>query len=210
MCIRLHDRRAIAIWQVSAEDYSRLVFELLFVGMVAYFITNELREGFKGGLREYLNGGFWNVVDIAALVFYILNIGAYVWIVDFMRSLQLKENNLAEACCTLCDPEGCDATYNEIVKQFGQISSLTYYYENYALTNTVSLFIGTVRFFKYVEFHQRMALVTNTIVMAATELIHFLFLYIIVSLMYACMVSIVSLMYACIMSSSGRLRPSIP
>ena len=53
--------------------------------------------------------------------------------------------------------------------------------------NSLTLLLGVVRLFTLLQFHERMAIITNTIETAATELVHFMIIFSMVCGVYAVM-----------------------
>ena len=173
----------------QADDYARLVFELLFVIMFVVnvvFEFDEMRGVYRstGSLGDYLT--VFNLVDWAAFTVRFAMIVVWCVIVARCESFEsalrfdvfaddVAVGRITEASAALADAQ---RTYADV----GRLKQLYVIYER---LNVYSIIVMVFQLLKNLDFHPRMGLVSRTIRIAAFDLFFFFILMGLITGLYA-------------------------
>ena len=173
----------------QADDYARLVFELLFVIMFVVNVVFEFDEArgvyrSTGSLGDYLT--VFNLVDWAAFTVRFAMIVVWCVIVARCESFEsalrfdvfaddVAVGRITEASAALADAQ---RTYADV----GRLKQLYVIYER---LNVYSIIVMVFQLLKNLDFHPRMGLVSRTIRIAAFDLFFFFILMGLITGLYA-------------------------
>eukprot|EP00033_Pygsuia_biforma_P001086 GCRY01001237.1.p1 GENE.GCRY01001237.1~~GCRY01001237.1.p1 ORF type:complete len:759 (+),score=205.88 GCRY01001237.1:259-2535(+) len=157
---------------VTAWDTFRAVLEVLFIGILFYFMYSEYDDckalydrsvGLKSLLPYFLSG--WNVLDIANIILF--------WAVIVMQIIYIAHP----------DRLSFDLSNDHYIP----MEKLALLYTNIFNVMSFNLLLSFIKFFKYVQFNGRMVLLWSTLGKAAGDLFTFLIFFLIVLLGFASM-----------------------
>ena len=162
-----------------AMDYFRLLIEICFFSWSLFSIGWEFVEMRNEGCEEYWSGkeSVWNYIDWAAMAFLMSNLILWILIVVWTALWELPARPLALDAKAKMDVE----------KMLANFSDVNYIYTLYGGTNVISLLFMIIRLLKSLNYHPKLAIVSNTIGGAAEDLMHFSLVFIIVLCVYSFM-----------------------
>eukprot|EP00281_Chroomonas_sp_CCMP1168_P032498 CAMPEP_0206243566 /NCGR_PEP_ID=MMETSP0047_2-20121206/17674_1 /ASSEMBLY_ACC=CAM_ASM_000192 /TAXON_ID=195065 /ORGANISM="Chroomonas mesostigmatica_cf, Strain CCMP1168" /LENGTH=1778 /DNA_ID=CAMNT_0053668691 /DNA_START=6 /DNA_END=5343 /DNA_ORIENTATION=+ len=169
-----------------------LFLQILFALMVVADAGRELREMYTSGrdewLVEYLES-FWNWMDWSHLCLLSVCCGFWAYYGDLVSRMTMNDSypvlsaldSNARMFATSAQPE-----YNMLFL-VDQIRAIADIKMKYMAVNSICVILFVVRILKIIDFQPRMALITRTLRVASTDLLHFLVLFFIVLGGYATM-----------------------
>ena len=156
----------------DGRDFFRLVLELIFVGGVIYFFWDAVKKTKKLGW-VYLEEGGW--VNFFGTFLYTVNI--LLWII-----LSVENNKVKTP-----DAPRITQAPMEIQTFTRQFDSLSWVHAAYSLSNQASIFLNMVRVVVFLEFHNRLSIITKTLGACMADLLHFFILFITLFVLFAYM-----------------------
>ena len=161
------------------EDFVRLAIEVVFFSWSIFSIFWELIEMKNEGCAEYWggDGSVWNYIDWLASAVLISNLVLWITIVIMTALWTLPTRPLAP---------NAEAT-SSVEKVISNFDAVNQVYTLYGATNVVSLLFMIIRLLKSLNYHPKLAIVSNTIGLAAEDLMHFSFVFVAVLSIYSFM-----------------------
>lgn len=150
----------------------RFALELCFLCWYVLFSARLGRTALRQG-RAFFDDG-WNLIDLGSHLVLLFNI--IMWIVYLREAGSVKLQNTQAFS---------EARVGALMAEFFAVRNVSRMYAWYTAGNVISLLLSLVRIFKLLRFHERLALVTTTVMEAGTEMAHFLFIYSIVVVFYS-------------------------
>ena len=179
-----HRSLAVESLVVSAQykhwfDFVRLPIEILFFAWSMFSVIWEFVEMKEFGCSSYWTGkdSVWNYIDWAAMAFLMSNLVLWIMIVIWTAMWKLPPRPTS-----LTDKAKADI--EQLLVDFGSVNDI---YSVYGATNVLSLLFMIVRLLKSLNYHPKLAIVSNTIGGAAEDLFHFSIVFVIVLCVYSFM-----------------------
>ena len=155
---------------VGAEAFITLVGEIIFVCVLGYIFTRELKEARSRGIKNYFKDP-WNYFDILGLVFSFTSIGLY-----FARmaatSLALRRIN-----------ENRDSFVS-----FHYVSAID---QSFTILLALAVFVYFLKVLRLLRFNRKISLLSTTLIACTHTLFGFLLTYMLLFAAYAQLVYIV-------------------
>jgi len=171
-------------------DSFRMVLEILFTFLVAYYLCGELHEWWSIGTRKYFVS-IWNYFDLANLFLQTSLIVGYISYYTTMAST-FQPQSRYEVYQDLETParflrlrDDSDMEFNKALTMFKDAKDIATWNSWFCSTSTISLVLMTFRMLKALNFQPRLGLVTKTIERAAPDLANFSILFFLVSTGFA-------------------------
>ena len=160
-------------------DFVRLPIEILFFAWSMFSVFWEFVEMKENGCSIYWTGkdSVWNYIDWAAMGFLMSNLVLWIMIVIWTALWKLPPRP-----ASLTDEAKADI--EQLVVDFAAVNDV---YSVYGATNVFSLLFMIVRLLKSLNYHPKLAIVSNTIGGAAEDLFHFSIVFVIILCVYSFM-----------------------
>ncbi|KAK3244587.1 hypothetical protein CYMTET_45803, partial [Cymbomonas tetramitiformis] len=178
---------------MDAKDYIRGAFEVCFMLMVLINLMSEISEMFTiyqetGKISPYFKSA-WNYIDLVCISTNVI-VGV-MWIFftfNQASSFNMKTryevylNLQAEARWLMESKE--QQILQDVIDKFHEVTRMTNFQLLYMTLNGVNSFLLLLRILKLCDFQKRMGLVTRTLAVAASDLLHFFLIMAVVFMSY--------------------------
>ena len=141
------------------SDYVLGAFEVLFTFFVLYYVVEEITELWQNGPRAYFKA-VWNYFDLANLALFLMVIAIRVYVVNIVYNRKI---DLAD--------EG-----------YLNFAQAAFWMQQEINVNSFNALLCWIKVFKYLKISQRLSQLSRTLGYAATDLVTFLAMFVIVFL----------------------------
>ena len=155
---------------VGAEAFVTLVCELIFVGVLFYLFTRELKEARSSGIKQYFKDP-WNYFDILGLLFSFAAIGLYFarMAATSLALKRIKENR------------------NTFVS-FHYVSAID---QSFTVLLGLAVFVYFSKVLRLLRFNRKISLLSTTLIACTETLVGFLLTYMLLFAAYAQLIYLV-------------------